>query len=108
MPRWDPRLDWEHLQNWVPGVLGISTSFASARAAGGVFTRSSTQSCLRTAEIKRAALEPPFRFDRDRQQSRLTLDDVNDLVGMRTKNDIPPANQDELVSTPFRINFHDV
>ena len=59
-------------------------------------------------EIKRAALEPPFRFDRDRRQSRLTLDDVNDLVGMRTKNDIPAANQDELVSTPFRINFHDV
>jgi nitrite reductase (NO-forming) len=22
MPRWSPRLDWEHLQNWVPGVLG--------------------------------------------------------------------------------------
>jgi nitrite reductase (NO-forming) len=22
MPRWSQRLDWEHLQNWVPGVLG--------------------------------------------------------------------------------------
>ena len=22
MHRWGPRLDWEHLQNWVPGVLG--------------------------------------------------------------------------------------
>jgi nitrite reductase (NO-forming) len=24
MYRWGPRLDWEHLQNWVPGVLGAS------------------------------------------------------------------------------------
>ena len=24
MHRWRPRLDWEHLQNWVPGVLGVS------------------------------------------------------------------------------------
>jgi nitrite reductase (NO-forming) len=24
MHRWGPRLDWEHLQNWVPGVLGVS------------------------------------------------------------------------------------
>jgi hypothetical protein len=24
MHRWGPRLDWEHLQNWLPGVLGVS------------------------------------------------------------------------------------
>ena len=24
MHRWGPRLDWEHLQNWVPGVLGAA------------------------------------------------------------------------------------
>src|SRR6476469_3058414 len=24
MHGWGPRLDWEHLQNWVPGVLGIA------------------------------------------------------------------------------------
>ena len=24
MHRWGPRLDWEHLQNWVPGVLGVA------------------------------------------------------------------------------------
>ena len=23
MPGWSPRLDWEHLQNWLPGVLGV-------------------------------------------------------------------------------------
>jgi nitrite reductase (NO-forming) len=26
MPRWSPRLDWEHLQNWLPGVLGGSAA----------------------------------------------------------------------------------
>ena len=24
MRRWNPRLDWEHLKNWVPGAVGIS------------------------------------------------------------------------------------
>src|SRR6185312_8811991 len=24
MRRWGPRLDWEHLRNWVPGAIGIS------------------------------------------------------------------------------------
>src|SRR6478735_1289018 len=24
MHGWGPRLDWEHLQNWVPGALGIA------------------------------------------------------------------------------------
>ena len=23
MPGWSPRLDWQHLQNWLPGVLGV-------------------------------------------------------------------------------------
>src|SRR5665213_4246993 len=26
MPRWIPRLDWKHSQNWLPGVLGISAA----------------------------------------------------------------------------------
>ena len=26
MPQWSPRLDWEHLQNWLPGVLGGSAA----------------------------------------------------------------------------------
>ena len=26
MRRWSPRLDWEHLQNWLPGVLGGSAA----------------------------------------------------------------------------------
>ena len=24
MHGWGPRLDWEHLQNWVPGALGVA------------------------------------------------------------------------------------
>src|SRR6202790_4052014 len=38
---------------------------------------------------------------------RSTLDDVDDLVGMRAKNDVLAVNEDKLVSTPFRIDFHD-
>jgi nitrite reductase (NO-forming) len=26
MHRWGPRLEWEHLQNWVPGVLGVAAA----------------------------------------------------------------------------------
>src|SRR5258708_6053626 len=38
---------------------------------------------------------------------RLTFDDVNDLVCVRAKNDVLAPHEDELVSTPFRIDFHD-
>ena len=37
----------------------------------------------------------------------LPFDDVNDLVGLRAKNNVLAAHQDEIVSTPFRIDFHD-
>jgi len=37
----------------------------------------------------------------------LTLDDVNDLVGVRAKNDVPAVHQDKIISAPFRIDFHD-
>ena len=37
----------------------------------------------------------------------LSFDDVNDLVGVRAKNDVLAMHQDEIISTPFRIDFHD-
>jgi hypothetical protein len=40
-------------------------------------------------------------------RSRLTFDYVNDLMGVRAKNDVLAAHQDEIVATPFRIDFHD-
>ena len=37
----------------------------------------------------------------------LTFDDVNDLVRARAEDDVPTVHEDEFVSTPFRIDFHD-
>ena len=41
-------------------------------------------------------------------RTRSALDDVNDLVGVRAKNDVLSVHQNEIVSTPFRIDFHDM
>jgi hypothetical protein len=62
----------------------------------------------RVANKRRAALEPPFWFFvHSSNEIRLAFDDVDDLVGVRAKNDVPAAHEDEIVSTPFRIDFHD-
>jgi hypothetical protein len=59
------------------------------------------------AQKKRAALEPPSSCSEFARRIRLTFDDVNDFMGVRAKNDVAAAHQDEIVSTPFRIDFHD-
>ena len=57
----------------------------------------------RLAQKIRAAVSRPSGAWRIRS----TFDDVHDLVGVRTKNDVPAVHEDELVPTPFRIDFHD-
>src|ERR1700730_12988944 len=47
MNRWGPRLDWEHLQNWVPGVAGISAAILLVVVAAN----SPTQTNSRPAEL---------------------------------------------------------
>ena len=37
----------------------------------------------------------------------LTLDDINNLVGSWTQNNVTTANEDKIVSTPFWINLYD-
>jgi nitrite reductase (NO-forming) len=47
MHRWGPRLDWEHLQNWVPGVLGVSVAILLVVVAAN----SPTQTNSKPAEV---------------------------------------------------------
>jgi nitrite reductase (NO-forming) len=47
MPRWSPRLDWEHLQNWVPGVLGTFAAILLVVIAAN----SPTQTNSKPAEV---------------------------------------------------------
>jgi nitrite reductase (NO-forming) len=47
MPRWGPHLDWEHLRNWVPGVLGVTAVILLVVIAAN----SPTQTNLRPAEL---------------------------------------------------------
>lgn len=42
MPQWRPRLDWEHLQNWVPGVLGASAAILLVVVAANFPTRTNS------------------------------------------------------------------
>jgi nitrite reductase (NO-forming) len=47
MHRWGPRLDWEHLQNWIPGVLGVSVAILLVVVAAN----SRTQTNSKPAEV---------------------------------------------------------
>jgi hypothetical protein len=47
MHRWGPRLDWEHLQNWVPGALGASAAILLVVVAAN----SRTQTNSKPAEV---------------------------------------------------------
>ena len=47
MPRWGPRLDWEHLQNWLPGVLGVFAAILLVVIAAN----SPTQTNSKPAEV---------------------------------------------------------
>jgi nitrite reductase (NO-forming) len=42
MPRWRSRPDWEHLQNWVPGVLGIFAAILLVVIAANFPTRTNS------------------------------------------------------------------
>src|ERR1700676_5146940 len=43
MPRWGPRLDWEHLQNWIPGVLGAFAAILLVVVAANFPTRTNSR-----------------------------------------------------------------
>ena len=47
MPGWSPRLDWQHLQNWLPGVLGVFAAILLVVIAAN----SPTQTNSKPAEV---------------------------------------------------------
>jgi nitrite reductase (NO-forming) len=51
MPRWSPRLDWEHLQNWLPGVLGTFAAILLVVIAAN----SPTQTNSKPSEVAQSA-----------------------------------------------------
>jgi len=48
-----------------------------------------------------------WQINQSSQVRSLTFDDVNDLVRARAEDNVPAVHDDEFVSTPFRIDFHD-
>jgi hypothetical protein len=65
---------------------------------------------VRSGRLKnRAAVRTPFLVRLQiARRIRSTFDDVDDLVGVRAKDDVPAVHEDEIVATPFRIDFHDM
>ncbi|MDB5635271.1 MAG: hypothetical protein JWP51_179 [Bradyrhizobium sp.] len=54
-------------------------------------------------------LKPPFLVRLQfAWRIRSTFDDVDDLVSVRAKDDVPAVHEDEIISTPFRIDFDDM
>jgi len=43
MPEWGPRLDWEHLQNWLPGALGVFAAISLVVIAANFPTQTNSK-----------------------------------------------------------------
>lgn len=43
MPGWSPRLDWEHLQNWLPGALGVFAAISLVVVAANFPTQTNSK-----------------------------------------------------------------
>lgn len=67
MPGWIPRLDWQHLQNWLPGVLGVCAAILLVAIAANSPTQTNSksakaapsQSAAVTAKAQTGALPAP-------------------------------------------------
>jgi nitrite reductase (NO-forming) len=56
MHRWGPRLDWEHLQNWVPGVLGAFAAILLVVVAANSPTQNNSKKPVEVAQSQSVAL----------------------------------------------------
>src|SRR5664279_3755023 len=63
MHRWGPRLDWEHLKDWVPGVLGVSLAISLAVVAANSPTETNSKPASQSAALatngQTSATPPP-------------------------------------------------
>jgi nitrite reductase (NO-forming) len=87
MRRWGPILDWEHLQNWLPGVLGASAILAMAVVAA----HSPAQTNARPATLppsQPAASATNGEADMP-SRSRLVPPDTSPLAGLLAKIEAP-------------------
>lgn len=79
MRRWGPRFDWEHLQNWVPGVLGASAVILLVVVAAN----SPPQTSSKSAELPPS--QPAARLTKDQTDTKIFFQNASasNLPGRR-------------------------
>jgi nitrite reductase (NO-forming) len=110
MHRWGPRLDWEHLQNWIPGVLGAFAAILLVVVAAN----SPTQTNSKPAEVapsQSAALATNRQTDAP-SPSRAALPQSSPVTGTVAKAQTPapsmsPAPATKTVDVPMSAPAHD-
>jgi nitrite reductase (NO-forming) len=110
MHRWGPRLDWEHLQNWIPGVLGAFAAILLVVVAAN----SPTQTDTKPAEVvpsQSAALATNRQTDAP-SPSRAALPQSSPATGTVAKAQTPapsmsPAPATKTVDVPMSAPAHD-
>ena len=90
MHRWGPRLDWEHLKDWVPGVLGVSLVILLVVVAAN----SPTQTNSKPAEVtssQSAALATNGQTSATPPPVRPAAPQTSSVVDKTAKASAPPA-----------------
>jgi nitrite reductase (NO-forming) len=93
MPRWTPRLDWQHLQNWLPGVLGCSAAILLVVIAANFPTKSnSTSAELPASQSASAATKEQTGTSSSSRPTPLQASPAADKTA-KVQNPAPSASQ---------------
>jgi nitrite reductase (NO-forming) len=90
MHRWGPRLDWEHLKDWVPGVLGVSLVILLVVVAAN----SPTQTNSKPAEVtssQSAALATNGQTSASPPPTRPAAPQISSVADKTAKASPPPT-----------------
>ena len=110
MRRWSPRLDWEHLQNWLPGVLGGSAAILLVVIAANFPTQTNSRpaespASQTTAVATRGPSEAP-------SPTKPALPQISPVAGTGAKAQSPaqstsPAPATKTGDVPVSAPAHD-
>lgn len=110
MRRWSPRLDWEHLQNWLPGVLGGSAAILLVVIAANFPTQTNSRpaelpASQTTAVATRGPSEAP-------SPTKPALPQISPVAGTGAKAQSPaqstsPAPATKTGDVPMSAPAHD-
>ena len=91
MHRWGPRLDWEHLRNWVPGALGASAAILLVVVAANSPTQNNSKPAGEV-QSQSAAPAPKDQTTTPPTVAQPAAPQTSSVTDNKAKTPAPPAS----------------